>query len=151
MSSLLLMCGGCQVRWLWPQNPQGCRTFLIPLLFLCYQRTKKVEEAFTWWCVEVLRSGEGLMSFILLLTRAQKLESGLNAVKPHTWSQQELNFLLFLTMPRCKKGKKFIWYPSSRNWRSKWLSWKWATLLLCLQENQSVIALPSSQTKLAKS
>jgi hypothetical protein len=45
------------------------------------------------------------MSFISLLTRAQKLESGLNAVKPHTWSHQELNFLLFLTMPRCKGEK----------------------------------------------
>lgn len=39
------------------------------------------------------------MSFISLLTRAQKLESGLNAVKPH------LDFLLFLTMPRCKGEK----------------------------------------------
>jgi hypothetical protein len=29
-------------------KPSRCRTFLIPLLFLCYQRTKKVEEAFTW-------------------------------------------------------------------------------------------------------
>ncbi len=144
MSSLLLMCGGCQVWWLWPQNPQGCRTFLIPLLFLCYQRTKKVEEAFTWWCVEVLRSGEGLMSFISWLTRAQKLESGLNAVKPH------LDFLLFLIIPDVK-GKKSIWHPTSRHWRSKWLSSKRVTLLLCLQENQSVMALASSQTKLARS
>jgi hypothetical protein len=105
MSSLLLMCGCCQVRWLWPQNPQWCRTFLIPLLFLCYQRTKKVEEAFTWWSVEVLRSGKGLMNFIWLLTRVQKLEFGLNSVKPRTCSHQELNFLLFLTMPRCKAEK----------------------------------------------
>jgi hypothetical protein len=47
-------------------------------------------------------SGEGLMSFISLLTRAQKLESGLNAVKPH------LDFLLFLIMPRCKGEKEHM-------------------------------------------
>jgi hypothetical protein len=42
------------------------------------------------------------MSFISWLTRAQKLESGLNAVKPH------LDFLLFLTMPRCKGEKEHM-------------------------------------------
>jgi hypothetical protein len=34
------------------------------------------------------------MSFILLLTRAQKLESGLNAVKPHTWKSSGAEFLV---------------------------------------------------------
>jgi hypothetical protein len=45
------------------------------------------------------------MNFIWLLTRVQKLEFGLNSVKPRTCSHQELNFLLFLTMPRCKGEK----------------------------------------------